>query len=326
MRLMKAMVVVALAFVVAGAMVYAQPAHDKLLVVVNRAPATVTIFKVVGKDLTPLKTLPVGKTAREVCVSPDGGRAYVSNQEGESVTVIDLGKMAVAGTIADANLKGPDGCLVSRDNKKVYVVAMLRDSVFVISTDTLKTIKEIPLKLSVPRRLTYSPDGKKIFATANKTSEIAVIDAATEKIVNRITVGGEPRGGLAFTPDGKMFLSGAVEDDTLYYVDAATEKVTRIMGTPGSPQRISFNPQGTAFVLCRIAATVFAIPDLQKHDKSVEIPVGAAPWGLDISDDGKFLFASSNNDSTITVIDSTTLKVVNTVKVDKDPNGVAFRK
>jgi YVTN family beta-propeller protein len=312
------------AFAVATA-AFAQPPRDSLLVVVHRAPGTVGIFKVVDKDITLLKTLPVGKTPREVALSPDGRRAYVSNQEGLSVTVIDLEKMAVAGTISDPNLKGPDGGLVSRDGKKFYVVAMERDSLFVVATDTLKVTTEIPLKLSVPRRVTYSPDGRKIYVTANKTDEIVVMDAATEKITNRIPVGGEPRGGLAFTPDGKRFVAGAVEDDTLYYVDAATEKVTRILGTPVSPQRVVFNPAGTAFVLCR-SGSVFAIQNLDKHDKNVVIPIGLAPWGLDISGDGKYVFASNNVDDTISIIDSTTLKVVNTVRVDHDPNGIAFRK
>lgn len=305
----------------------AQPAaRDKLLVVVNRAPQTVTIYKVVGKDLTPLKSLPIGKTAREVCLSPDGNIAYVSNGEGNSISVVDLDKMAVTATITDPRIKGPDGGVVSPDGRKLYVVGNLSDSAVVIDTKTNKVVNEIPLALSVPRRLTFSPDGKRIYAGCNKTPELAVIDAATDKVIRRIKVGNETRGGITFTRDGKLLLAGAVEDDTLYYIDAATEQVTRIQGTPGSPQRIITHPDGPAFVLCRISGTVYAIGDLQKHDKSVEIDVGKAPWGLDMSDDGAYLFASSNTDDTISVIDTKTLKVVNVVKGEKDPNGLVFRK
>jgi len=325
MRITRIVAPVLVAVFATATVAFAQPARDSLLVVVYRVSGTVGVFKAVGKDITPLKTLPAGKTPREVALSPDGRRAYISNLGGQDVTVVDLEKLEVAGTISDPNLKGPDGGLVSRDGQKFYVVSTERDSLFVIATDTLKVITEIPLKLSVPRRVTYSPDWKKIYVTSNKTDEIVVMDAAAEKITNRIPVGGEPRGGLAFAPDGKRFLAGAVEDDTLYYVDAASEKVTRILGVPVSPQRIVFNPAGTAFVLCR-SGSVFAIQDLDKHDKNVVIPIGLAPWGLDISGDGKYVFASNNVDDTISIIDSTTLKVVNTVRVDHDPNGIAFRK
>lgn len=302
----------------------AQPSRDKLLVVVNRAPQTVTIYKVAGKDLTPVKSLPVGKTPREVCLSPDGTTAYVSNAEDNTISVIDLKNMAVAFTISDPRIRYPDGGAVSPDGRKLYVVGSQSDSAVVIDTKTNKVINEIPLGLSVPRRLTFSPDGTKIYAGCNKTPEIAVIDAATDKVIKKLKVGNETRGGITFTRDGKLLLAGSVEDDTLYYIDAATEQVTRIQGTPGSPQRIVTHPSGQAFVLCRISGTVYAIGDLQKHDKSVEIDVGKAPWGLDMSDDGAFLYASSNSDNTITVIDTKTLKVVNVVKTEKDPNGLAF--
>ncbi len=327
MRTSRVMSVLSAALVLAS-VVHARPAvRDKLLVVVNRAPQTVTIYKVAGRDLTPLKSIPVGKTPREVCLSPDGNTAYVSNADDNSISVIDLNKMAVTTTITDPRIKYPDGGVVSPDGRKLYVVGAASASAVVIDTRTNKVINEIPLALDTPRRLTFSPDGKKIYAGCNKTPEIAVIDAASEKVIKRIKVGNEVRGGLTFTPDGTLLLAGAVEDDTLYYIDAVTEQVTRIQGVPASPQRIVCHPKGSpTFVLSRITATVYAIGDLQKHDKNVIVPVGKAPWGLDISDDGAFVYASSNADNNITVIDTATLKVVNTVPTEKDPNGIAFRK
>ncbi len=311
-----------------GTLANAQPAtRDKLLVVVNRAPQTVTIYKAAGKDLTPLKSLPIGKTPREVCLSPDGNTAYVSNADDNSISVIDLNKMTVAATITDPRIKYPDGGVVSPDGRKLYVVGADSDSAVVIDTKTNKVTNDIPLGLKTPRRLTFSPDGTKIYAACNKTPELAVIDAVLEKVVRKIRVGNETRGGLTFTPDGKLLLAGAVEDDTMYYVDPVTEQVARIQGVPASPQRIVIHPKGTpTFVLSRITATVYAIGDLLKHDKNVIIPVGKAPWGLDISDDGAFIYASSNNDNNIMVIDTASLKVVNTVTTEKDPNGVVFRK
>jgi YVTN family beta-propeller protein len=300
--------------------------RDKLLVVVNRAPQTVTIFKVTGKDLTPLKSLPVGKTPREVCLSPDGNTAYVSNGADNSISVLDLNKLAVAATISDPRIKGPDGGAVSPDGKRLFVVGTGSDSAIVIDTQTHKVTNEIPLGLRVPRRLAFSPDGTKLYAGCNDTPELAVIDPATEKVIRKIKVGNETRGGITFTRDGKLLLAGSVEDDTLYYIDPETERIMRIQGTPPSPQRIITHPSGSAYVLCRASGTVFAISDLYAHDKSVEIDVGPLPWGLDISDDGAYLFASSNTDNTISVIDTTTNKVVNRVKGEKDPNGLAFRR
>jgi len=302
------------------------PSTDKLLVVVNRAPATASIFKVDGASLTLLKNVPIGKTAREVCLSPDGRRAYVSNGDDNTISVIDLDTLAVVATIADPNIVGPDGGVVSPDGKKLYVVGAKNDSVVVISTATNKVLSRIPIPLKVPRRVVFSPDGSKIYVGCNQTPVIGVIDPKTDTFLRTFPVGNETRGGIAFTPDGKTLLAGAVEDDTMYYVDVATEKITRIQGVALSPQRIIVNPNGATFVLARIDGAVMVIGDLFKHDKSKRVPVGAAPWGMAVSDDGKFLYVSSNNDNNITVIDTGTGAVLKTIPVEKDPNGIAFRK
>lgn len=309
-------------------------AHDTLLVVVNRAPESVSLYKAAGPSLTLVKTLPAGKAPREVCVSPDGRRAYVTNQGGTSVTAVDLDEAAVVATITSPEMKAPDGCVVSPDSRTLYVAASGKDSVFVIATETNRIVKEIPVKLHVLRRLTFSPDGTKLYLTSNQTPEIAVIDPKAGAVVRSIAVGNENRGGLAFMPDGKTIVSGSVEDDTLYYIDAATERTRRIIGIPGSPQRIEITPSNHIFVLCRIGQktpdqtyrpVLFGIFDPEKHDTSISLPVGQSPWGLAMTRDGKTLYVSSNTDNNIMVVDAETMKVLNTIPSEKDPNGIALR-
>jgi YVTN family beta-propeller protein len=309
--------------------------RDTLLIVPLRVPGAVAIYKTIGNGLTLLKTLPVGKTPREVCVSSNGKRAYVSNQEGNSVTVLDLDALGVAATITHPNLMTPDGCTVSPDSKKLYMTASGKDEVFVISTETNQVVKEIPIPLSVLRRATFSPDGNTLYVTCNKTQEIAVIDPKTDTVRRTIKVGNENRGGLAFTPDGKTFVAGSVEDDTLYFVDAATEKIERIIGIPGSPQRIEITPTGHIFVLCRIGQklasnnqyvpVLFGIFNPDKHDESKSLPVGQLPWGLAMTRDGRRLYVSSNTDNSIMVIDGETMAVLNTVTTDRDPQAIGIR-
>jgi YVTN family beta-propeller protein len=309
-------------------------ARDALLVVVNRTPETVSLYRAASTSLTLVKTLPTGKTPREVCVSPDGTRAYVTNQGATSITVVDLDAAAILATISNPELKAPDGCVVSPDSRKLYVAAAGKDSVFVIATDTNEIVKEIPVKLHVLRRLTFSPDGTKLYLTCNQTPEIAVIDPETETVVRSIRAGNEVRGGLAFTPDHKTIVAGSVEDDTLYFIDAATEQVKRIIGIPGSPQRIEIAASNHIFVLCRIGQrqpdqtyhpVLFGIFDPDKHDKSISLAVGRNPWGLAMTADGRTLYVSSNTDNHIMIVDAETMKVLNTIPSEKDPNGIALR-
>lgn len=310
--------------------------RDKLLVVVSRAENSVSLYKAAGPSLTLVTSLPVGKTPREVCLSPDGKRAYVAAQEGSSVTVVDLDAQSVVATIATPELAGADGCGVSPDGKKLYVVSTKRDSVAVFSTASNTLLKEVKVPLGVPRRVAFTPDAKQLYVGSNKTPEIAILDTATDSLVKTFKVGNEARGGLAFTADGKTFFVGNVEDDTVSWVDTSTHQVIKTMGVPVSPQRIEISKDGKfAYVLTRMGGqeggtdvgspVLFAMPITDKHDASRFVRVGKAPWGLAVSDDGAHIYVSSNADSTITVIDGHTLKVLATVPVSKDPQAVAFR-
>lgn len=296
-----------------------------LLVVVNRSAQQIGIFKVSGKSLTSVRTLPAGDTPREVCLSPDGARAYVSNQKGKSITVVDLEQLKVAATITNESLDGPDGCVVSADSSKLYVVATSRNSVFAIATKDYAVLKEIAVPVKDPRRVALSPDTKKLFVAADHTAKIAVIDLAKGSVASTFDVGNEPR-GMAFTPDGKTLLVSQVVDDTITAVDLGTQKITGVRGTPLSPQRVVMSLDGTfAYVLTRMEPKLFAMPVKGPHDDSKVLALGKLPWGLAMNPEGTLLYTSIGEENSILVVDTKSFQAVATVPAGKDPAGIAYR-
>src|ERR1051325_10068433 len=137
--------------------------HDALVLVVNRAPKVLSIFKADGANLSLVKKLPVGTEAREVWVSPAGNRAYVANGKDKSITVVDLNSLETVTTISDPQLDNPDGGVVSADSKTVYVTMPLKNAVAVIDATTNKVVKTISTGGEAPRRLIISPDGKLMY-------------------------------------------------------------------------------------------------------------------------------------------------------------------
>jgi YVTN family beta-propeller protein len=310
--------------------------RDDLLLVVNRADSKLSIYKAEGTALTLLKQLPIGEASREVCLSPDGRRAFVSAQKGHSVTVADLDSLSVAGTFAPPGLDTPDGCAVSPDGARLFVTASKRDAVFVLSASDGKLVKEIAVPVKAPRRLVFSPDGRQLVVGSNSTPAIAIIDPATLAVERTVEVGHEPRGGPAVTPDGATILVGNIEDDTVSWVDTKTSKVRRVMGVPMSPQRIEVAKDGSsAYVLCGVGYTdqdgnkttvLFNMSLAEKRDASRGVVVGeSSGWGLALNGSKTLAYVSIYRGGTVHVIDLATLKVVNTVQVGKDPNGIAFR-
>jgi YVTN family beta-propeller protein len=122
----------------------AQPAaRDQLLLSVAQGDSTLSIVRVAGQALTLIKTLPIGTDTREVCVAPDGRRAYVSNDGEGSVTAIDLDAQTVVATIALPGIKRPEGCVVSPDLTTLNVAGMESDNVAIVSTKTNQLVKTV---------------------------------------------------------------------------------------------------------------------------------------------------------------------------------------
>src|ERR1039458_10749352 len=69
-------------------------------------------------------------------------RAYVSNEKGNSVSVIDTDKMEVIATVKTG--QRPRGIEVSRDGKFVYVAVGDDDTVQIIDTKSLSVVGELP--------------------------------------------------------------------------------------------------------------------------------------------------------------------------------------
>ena len=67
-------------------------AQDTLVLIANSGDSTVSIFTATNVHGIPilraLKVLPTGKAPSEICLSPDGQRAYVSNGGESSITAM----------------------------------------------------------------------------------------------------------------------------------------------------------------------------------------------------------------------------------------------
>src|SRR6204780_1158605 len=76
------------------------------------------------------------------CDSAFAFRAYVTNEKGNSVSVIDTDKMEVIATVKTG--QRPRGIEVSRDGKFVYVAIGDDDTVQIIDTKSLNVVGELP--------------------------------------------------------------------------------------------------------------------------------------------------------------------------------------
>src|SRR6202140_5519590 len=88
--------------------------------------------------------------------------AYVSNEKGNSVSVIDTEKMETIATVKTG--QRPRGIEVSRDGKSVFVALGDDDIIQVIDTKSLSVVGELPSGPDL-EQFTLDPAGKILYVT-----------------------------------------------------------------------------------------------------------------------------------------------------------------
>ena len=135
------------------------------------------------------------------------GRVYVSNEDGESVTVLDADSGNTVATIPVG--KRPRGLKLSHDGSQLYVAVsglpkcppsvpdaecaklkhdLQADGIAVIDTSSLKLVKLLKAG-SDPEQFDLSKDGRRLFIANENASTLSVLNVATGALEATVHVG-----------------------------------------------------------------------------------------------------------------------------------------
>jgi YVTN family beta-propeller protein len=171
-----------------------------------------------------------------------------------------------------------------------------------------------------PHELVVSTDGKYAFASNYGTGPapgqtISMIDIASQKELRRIDVAPLQR------PHGLAFAAGK-----LYFTAEANKKIARYDPAANKVEwEFETGQAGTHMVLpTRDARTLFTSNIGSDNVSAIEqgaggawtqtlIAVGKGPEGIDLSPDGKTVWSAHSRDGGVSVIDTATKKVVQTI-------------
>lgn len=251
-----------------------------------------------------------GRSPANVVISPDGGKAYVTNwdvfNEGRSVQVIDTATM----TAIDELIVGlaPHGINFSHDGQLIYITNYFSDSVSMVRADTHEEIERVPLAAGLnpnrsaiyqPLQVVLTPDDRFAYVTCFSAEQVRVIDTASRTVIAVVPVGVRPF-LLEVTPDGRF----------VYVANQGSNDVTVI--------RVADNQVET----------------------TIESESFANPHGVAFSSDGRFAYITnenldgnfaahhptegSGNPGNVQVVNTQTFQVVRTIEVEADPTGVVI--
>ena len=272
------------------------------------------------------------------------GRAYVSNEDGHSVTVIDTDTNEVVATVAVG--KRPRGIRLNHDGTRLYVAVsglpkcppsvpdeecaklerdLKADGVAVIDTRTLKLVQLLKAG-SDPEQFDLSKDGRVLFVANEDTGQATVLDVHDGTIKAQIPVGREPE-GVGVSPDGRWVLVTNESDNAVSVIDAHPFKTVRAVPVGKRPRDVAFTPDGrTAYVTGEFDASLYrmTVPDGKPVERVVELRKEARPMAVVLDAKQGRLYMSTGRGGTVAVIDPAGPKLLKEVQVGTRPWGIAL--
>jgi len=216
------------------------------------------------------------------------------------------------------------------DPGSLLVLNKADSTLAIIDPATFKVLARLPTG-EAPHELTTSGDGRFAFVANYGTVErpgntISVIDIATRKEVKRVDLGAlmRPHGITEF--DGKIFFTIEGSRAVARY-DPAAGRIDWTMGTGqgGTHMLVVATKSRKIYTANRESNTVSSIePAAGGSWKMTQIAVGKAPEGIGISPDEREVWVAHRTDGGLSIIDTSSDSVKETLIVGRAPIRVKF--
>ncbi len=291
--------------------VHAQSGNYQIFVS-NEKSGDVTVIN--GSDLTPIATIPVGKRPRGIHASPDGKTIYVAVS----------GTPISAPPALDAHgnpifKKGKDD-----DDDDEAKADKAADGIAVVDVASRKFVRKIPAG-SDPEQFAVSADGTRLYIANEDVATATILNVSNDKVEHISLVTREPE-GVGVTPDGKTFYVTCETGGDVFAFDAATGQQLARFAVHPRPRSIDFLADGSKAYIPSESVGELNIINCAKNTVAqvVTLPKGTRPQCVKVSSDGKKVYASGGRSGTVSVIDSSSGELTNTIKVGARPWGITL--
>ena len=224
-----------------------------------------------------LARISVGMGPTHPVPSPDGRWVYVTNTDGDSVSVISTSSWKVVATIED--LPEPHDGELTPDGKWLYLATSGDSTLTVVDTDTRRIVKRFTVG-SKPRGVAVGGEnGRFAYLTNKGDGTLSIIDVLSETIVNTVPVG-KGAHALRVSPDGSTVYVALSKEDAVAVVEASTGKVLRIIPVGKTPEQIDLSRDGLWLFAGNNGESTVSVIDTTSQTVVATVPVGQGAYGL----------------------------------------------
>lgn len=280
-----------------------------------------------------------------LATSARGEHAYVSNEDGNSVSVIDTRSAQVIATI-DVG-KRPRGMKIDRAGARLFVAVsglpkcpptvpdeecakrkrdLGADGIAIVDTNSHKVLRVLAAG-SDPEQFDLSADEKRLFVSNEDAGRASVVDIASGKLVASIPVGIEPE-GVTVSPNGLWVFVTNESDHAVSVIDTRTLKVVRSVSVGQRPRDIAFAPDSSvAYITGEFDASLYrmGVQGSEPASRVLQLRKEARPMALALDAKRQRLYMSTGRGGTVAVIDlAPAPQLIAEVQVGTRPWGIAL--
>lgn len=267
-----------------------------------------------------------GLGASNIAITPDGLKAYVTNNFSNDVTLVDL--VTNATTLISVGTS-PLGVAVTPDGQTVYVTNNGSHNLTLIDVATNSTT-DIDLGLdNSPFGIAITPDGTRAYiaildGAGTLANSVAILDITSSTIIGSIPTPNPFY--LAITPNGTKAYVANFFDNFVTPIDIINDIALPVIPVGSFPFYVAITANGnTAFVTNEGDSTISPI-DVATDVAGAPIPLdnppfGNAPFGIAITPDSQTGYVSNFGSDDVTPFSTITQMIAAAIPMDAGNNG-----
>ncbi|MHA7868629.1 MAG: YVTN family beta-propeller repeat protein [Salipiger thiooxidans] len=269
-----------------------------------------------------------------LCLAASGafaGKAFVSNERGNTITVLDTETWEVLEEFPGGNR--PRGITLSPDGTLLYVCASDDDTVRVFDTASYEELYTLPSGPD-PELFVIHPSGNPLYTANEDDNLVTVTDTESHSILAEVPVGVEPE-GMAISPDTKWVVNTSETTNMAHFISTEDYEIKHNVLVDQRPRYAEYTADGTRlYVSAEIGGTVSVIDIAEDGTPTLRQKIGfevpgvlpewLQPVGIKTTQDGSRVFVALGPANRVAVIDGESLEVIDYIMVGQRVWQMAF--
>lgn len=240
-------------------------------------------------------------------------QAYGFNGTNDTVAIINPTTATFVGSISLTAGSAPVSIAFTPDGEYAYVANYFGGSASIIDTAT-NTVVDTVSVAGNPYDVTISHDGRYALFSCYGDNKIRMMSTATNEIVRTYRLKHSGVWQARFTPNDKRIYAVANDQGSVIVLDATKKKVITKISLRGDPWWLDISPDGKKIIVAdyREGNSSVSVISAKKNKVISRIAVGSSIYGVTFTPDGDHAYATNPDTGEVSVIDMSTLSVVDT--------------